>query len=78
MNAMTPRRTVAETMARGQKSQDKGAPFLMLWMAWYRQKAAAIPPTGVRKKAGIKASPSPGPLHPCWKQYRAGETTKNT
>jgi hypothetical protein len=36
-------------------------------MALYSEKAVAIVPTGVRKKAGIKASPS-GPLHPCWRQ----------
>jgi hypothetical protein len=44
-------------------------------MAWAKEIAVAIPPIGVRKKAGINASPS-GPLHPCRRQYIAGETIK--
>lgn len=53
---------MAKTIASGQKSQD--FLFLMLCMAWLSEKAVAIAPNGERKKAGMKASPSPAPRHP--------------
>jgi len=55
-------------IASGQKTQDHDCLFLMCCMALCNEKAVAIAPNGVRPKAGIKASSSPGPLHPCRKQ----------
>ena len=66
MKVMTPNRTIAKITANGQKTQDHECRFRMFCMAFPKEKAVAIAPAGVKRKAGIKASSSPGPLHPVW------------
>jgi len=59
---------MTKIIVRGQKIQDQRCLFPMFFMALRNAKAVAIAPNGVNAKAGIKASSSPGPLQPCWRQ----------